>query len=217
MMDKSNLRVSSGEKTAGNRGLKVLACREELFVEDKSSMRSYFCSRFSPHLFLKITSFFNKEFYCRRTWTSTHVDRCAFICRGAFQRPRPQQEEHFRTWPCGTHRCSRWMEWARSDPSVEVVGVRIRRAKWQRLLRQMNQPPLCERSVKEMFTFIHPSSSAANGPPCSLPTFTHTHSKSLIAGPLTQTHIRALHAAVTFIKCHTESFSPQTPLWEEGS
>lgn len=96
--------------------------------------------------------------------------------------PRAQREERFQRWPCTAHRCihRRAGGGAPNDPSVGVVGVRVRQAKWQRHLRQMNQPSRCERSVKEMFTFIHPRQQATPAVPppptwCLTRSPAHTH------------------------------------------
>lgn len=114
---------------------------------------------------------------CPLMLTNAHLcsaQACALPCA--------QREERFQLWPCAAHRCihRRAGGGAPNDPSVGVVGVRVRQAKWQRHLRQMNQPSRCERSVKEMFTFIHPRQQATPAVPppptwCLTRSPAHTH------------------------------------------
>lgn len=118
------------------------------------------------------------------------------------------------------HRQSHRRAGAESDPSVGVVGVHIRQAKSQRHLRQMNQPSRCERSVKEMFTFIHPSPAAATLHPSVYQHddwHIHPHTlvfalgrHALISETLTQSPMHALCVAVRSTWSHTYIFSPRT-------
>lgn len=136
--------------------------------------------------------------------------------------PRAQREERFQRWPCTAHRCihRRAGGGAPNDPSVGVVGVRVRQAKWQRHLRQMNQPSRCERSVKEMFTFIHPRQQATPAVPppptwCLTRSPAHTHTQSYFykweihshgEGALTQSHVHAFCMGAAPTQSHTHTF-----------
>lgn len=137
----------------------------------------HFCTCFSSLVFEKATHVSMKN-------TIVEQAGCPLMLTNAPQRlsctHTHSESNILGRWPHDTQRQSSAGGGAQNDPSVGMVGVHIRQVKWQRRLRQMNQPSRCERSVKEMFTFIHPSSSAASVPPGCPLTWRLTHSPTHI-------------------------------------
>lgn len=205
--DKSSKRGSLWAKTAGDRGWKVPRLPRGTICSGLRAAWDHISALVFPHLFSKNTTCLNEEYNCRWSRMSTRVDKCTFVCRGSLAWAL---FEHFpktevREGGGGT----------RNDPSVGRVGVHIRQARWQRRLRQMNQPSRCERSVKEMFTFIHPSSSVArratrlspqNPTLDTITPHAHTHTLASIHTRETdrrQSHIHALCNIHTHFHSHT--------------